>query len=182
MKNYLIIILLFFSGCQWITGAALPPFALLGIPEPEGTPIFKSGFKDGCESILHNRGTGLFRDRYKYHYDTTLMDNPEYQFGFSRGWTNCFNHVVSGRHTLGGSADTYIYGNGVPFGMGTGNINDTFSYGGGWDNPFAAAGSTGDSIESIWGVVHSGNKGGGGTAFGGHPLWGTLQDKQIFGQ
>lgn len=189
MKKYLLLILLLFSGCKFITGASLSPFAFLGIPDPDGTPIFKKGFKNGCEAIISNRGTELFRHRYPYQFDVDLIDNPEYQFGFARGWSNCFNAIVSGRHTLGGSADTYLYnsmfgggaapGQGAGMDMGVGTIEHTIADGGNvWSNPF----SVGGGIDgAIWGPVQTG-KGGAGTAFGAHPLWGTWQTGQIFGQ
>lgn len=186
MKIYLILILLLFSGCKWFTGAETPFLSMTTPQIPDGTPIFQKGFKEGCESIIHNRATGFYRDRFQYQYDTSLMDNPEYQFGYSRGWTNCFNYVVAGRHTLGGSADTYIYGGnwGAPIGMGKGNINDTVNYQtGSWTNPFAS----GNGIDGMFDVLQKGKGGGGtatgpGTAFGGQPFWGTWQDGQIFGQ
>ncbi len=180
MKKYILLILIAISGCKWGTGYKAAPFAMLGMPEPDGTPIFKEGFKDGCGSILRNRGTGLFRDRYEYNYNIKLMENPEYQFGFSRGWTNCFNHVVAGRHTLGGSADTYIYGGnwGAPIDMGRADWTGTINYEtGSWNDVFASGGGvTGTTFSPI-----QTGKGGSGTAFGSHPLWGTPNDKQIFG-
>ncbi len=180
-KNYLILILFLFSSCRWLTGAETPYLSFAMPKIPDGTPIFKHGYEDGCKTILHNRATGFYRSIYKYNYDTSLIDNPEYQFGFSRGWTNCFNYVVSGRHTLGGSADTYIYGGswGAPIGMGKGNIDDTVNYQtGSWTNPFASGGGINDAV---FGPIETG-KGGAGTAFGGQPLWGTWQTGQIFGQ
>ncbi|MCE3255694.1 MAG: hypothetical protein K0R25_1188 [Rickettsiaceae bacterium] len=182
-KIFPILTLLFLSNCIWFKGASTPFLAGTSFEVPEGTPLFKKGFTDGCGSILRNRSTGFYRDRYKYQYDPTLIDNPEYKFGYSRGWTNCFNYIVGGRHTLGGSADAYIYGGfapGTSFSMGKGNVDSTINYEEGtWNNPFAIGGG---GIDSMWGVVQQGNKGGGGTAFGGHPLWGTWQTGQIFGQ
>jgi hypothetical protein len=181
MKIYALLILLLFSGCRWFSGAETPYLAFASPKVPDGTPIFKKGYEDGCKTIIKNRATGFYRDIYSYNYDTALIDNPEYQFGFSRGWTNCFNWVVSGRHTLGGSGDTYIYGNlGTGPNITKGDINSTINYEtGSWKNPFAS----GNGIDSMFDVIQKGNKGGTGTALDGHPLWGTSQSEnsQIFG-
>lgn len=190
MKQYLLLILLLFSGCRWFSGADLPFLEGTNIPVPTGTPIFQEGFHDGCATILSARGTGFYRSRYKYSYNPKLIDNPEYRFGYSKGGTNCFNFVVSGRHTLGGSADTYIFGAGTPFSMGRGNWNDTIDYEEGtWNDPFNSGNGT-NSIDGVWDILQKGKSGGngpggttaaGGTVFGGHPFWGTWETNQIFG-
>jgi hypothetical protein len=191
MKKYLLIILLTFTGCsRWFSYAETPFLAGTVMKVPEGTPIFQKGFKNGCATSLSARASGFYRDRYKHYYDPKLIDNPEYKFGYSRGYGYCFQYTVAGGHTLLGSADTYIYARGTPFSMGTGDWQDTINYGkGNWSNPF---GFSGGGIDSIWSVVQKGKGGGNGpstnktaegeSAFSGHPLWGTWQNNQIFGQ
>ncbi len=181
----LLLIILSLNSCRWLSGSSTPYLAMTNYKIPEGTPLFKKGYSNGCETILHNRGTGYYRDKYNgYKFDPDLIDNPEYQFGFSRGWTNCFNVITGGGHTLGGSADAYIFGGkpgygGPAFDMGKGNINGVFNYENGtWNNPL----NSGGGFNDIFGVVQKGGGGTGATVFGGHPFWGTWQTGQIFGQ
>lgn len=182
MNKFLILITLFLFGCA---GAQLPTFMGLRVPEVEGTPIFKKGFAQGCAGVTSRRGTELFRQTYKYEFDFDLIDNPEYQFGFTRGWTNCFLLLTSGAYTLGGSADTYLYNPAYGkapdsfFAMRVDTIDHSINDGENvWKNPFGFAGN---GIDSIWGNVQTG-KDNEQTAFGSHPLYGTPQTKQFFGQ
>ena len=177
MKFYLILILLLFSGCRWITGDKLSFSSFATITPPDGTPIFQKGFKDGCSNILTTRTTGFYKSIYKYNYDPSLIDNPEYTFGFSRGSSTCFNFYVGGRHTLGGAADTVIYGQGTAITSST--MNSTINYSeGSWSaNHFGI----GEGVDGPLSLLQKGKSAGGigasggtgSSAFSGHPFWGN---------
>lgn len=185
-KKFLILTFFFLFGCE---GAQLPTFMGLRVPEVEGTPIFKKGFAHGCAGIASRRGTELFRQKYKYEFDYDLVDNPEYQFGFTRGWTNCFILMTAGGQTLGGSADTYLYnpvhsqGPDSFFAIKTDTIEHTIDDAKNtWGNPLGLDSSkVGAGIDGIWGNVQTG-KDNEQTAFGSHPLYGSPQKTQFFGQ
>lgn len=153
---------------------------------PEGTPIFQQGFKDGCENGLYSRGNGIYRTRYggTYKYHPELIDNPEYQFGISRGYSYCFTYNTAGGMSASntgsgmslGSSDAYIYGKGVPFDMGRTNYDRTVNYEEGtWSNPFNVSGG---GVDGVFGNI---TKPKGFGVFNSHPLYGTPNDQQIFG-
>ena len=187
MKKFLLILLLLeFSGCKWITGAGSPYYKWFGFKIPDGTPSFKKGYKDGCSTILYARGNQLMRDRYGgYHYDGNMIGNPEYRFGFSRGWSWCFQTTIGPNAVT--SPDRYIapFGNGGNvFDMSAGNINNA------WGGLFGGGGASGEGKamgETIGGtglnaVMGSVGGGGGGGVFSGNPIWAGGSGGQIFGQ
>ena len=95
------------SGCQWFRGADTTFFSGTNIKIPEGTPTFKKGFRDGCESVLSSRGNTFYRARYKgFKYDPRLIDDSEYKFAVSRGYGFCFNYII--RFINDSGSDEYI--------------------------------------------------------------------------
>ncbi|MFT6331880.1 MAG: hypothetical protein ACJAW3_000200 [Lentimonas sp.] len=174
-KLILILILLSFSNCKAVTGARRYFYLGTQYSVPDGTPIFQKGYRDGCENGIYSRGNAFYRTKYNgYNYDYSLIENPEYKFGYGKGYGYCFTTNTVGGHSLGGS-DAFIYGKGVPFDMGRGNIDDTLNYETGhWSNPFASG-------KGLDGVVDSIQSPKGFSVFGSHPLYGTTNEKQIFG-
>ena len=180
-KFFIFLILLQISSCRWIGGAGTPLFGSLSVKVPDGTPVFKQGFKDGCESVLYARGNQLYRHRYSYKYDPKMIDNTEYRFGRNRGYNFCFFEVVGGDAMT--SFDRYIlpYGNGIGvFDMSAGDINNNWGgfFGGGADT-WGVANSTSGGFDSLF-KTWSG--GGGGSVFGANPLWAGGSEGQLFGQ
>ena len=80
------------TGCEtWTTVEELfthpRPY---GIGEtPEGSPVFRQGWNDGCDSGLGVYGGRLYRVKaYRYKQDLTQIDNPEYY----RAWKDAFTY------------------------------------------------------------------------------------------
>lgn len=183
-KFYLTILLILafasFNSCiSKQLSATRPYLSFLNYEVPNGSPNFQDAYKAGCETVLYARGNGLYRTRYHGHkFNPKMIDNPEYRFGFSRGYSYCFNFIVGGGHFgtisgTGGSSDDYIYGKGTAFDMGTSSINNTVNYGP-LDWLIIPDGGLNGSVDVL-------QKGRGGTVMGSHPFWGTWQKNQFFG-
>ncbi len=149
---------------------------------PPGTPAFKSGYKDGCSSVLYSRGNMFYRSRYEYRYDPNMIDNTEYKFGYSKGNSWCFTHIVgiSPDNTLGpgdGLSSLSPYGARPMFDTSPNNIDNAFDgMFGGLSAPINAnTDSTPGGLSGIFDVYQKGISGGqagaGGSVFGSNPLW-----------
>lgn len=102
----LLIFSLFLSNCRLFKGSGTTFLAGTNIKIPEGSPTFKKGFRDGCETLLSARGNSFYRSRYDgFKYDPELIDNPEYKFAIGRGYGFCFNYTI---RYLQGGADEFI--------------------------------------------------------------------------
>jgi len=174
-KIFYLLIILTLSSCKFFTGAKRYHLANTNYTVPDGTPTFQQGFRDGCENGIHSRGNSLYRTKYSsYQYHPDLIDNPEYQFGYGRGYGWCFTLNTAGGH--GGGFDSFIYGKGVPFDMNKGSIDSTVNYEtGSWKNPLNV--QTG----GLDGVLQSVQSPKGWSAFSSHPLYGTPSSNQVFG-
>jgi hypothetical protein len=172
-KIFYFITILTLENCKLFTGASTYYLTGTNYKVPDGTPAFQQGFRDGCESGLHSRGNVLYRTRYSHKYTPSLIDNPEYKFGYGRGYGWCFTTQTAGGHT--GGFDAFIYGKGVPFDMGRASIDGTVQYEtGSWSNPLN---TNAGGVDGIIGAVQSPK---GFSTFGTHPLYGTKNDTQIF--
>ncbi|MDA0901884.1 MAG: hypothetical protein O3B09_00540 [Proteobacteria bacterium] len=172
MKRALILITLLLTtniiaGCRWVTEAKLPPLMFGREIQVEGTPKFKLGFSDGCRTVLHARGYGFYRAKYKWEFNPDLIDDSEYMFGRVRGYNYCFGYVIGGSGHFSGGWDKYILGNasGTPFNMGKGNIDNTVKYGNVFDVLNVPGGGVSGSVDVLSG-------GGGGGVLSAHPFWG----------
>jgi len=56
---------------------------------PEGTPIFKAGWTQGCESGLASYGGSRYRRAYAFVQDMQLVNNPEYYRAWKDAYTYC---------------------------------------------------------------------------------------------
>jgi hypothetical protein len=173
MKKLIWIILIIISACK------SSYLAMTNFKVPDGTPMFQEGYRDGCSTMLGMRSTVLYRMKYNgYKYNPDYIDNPEYKFGYSRGYSYCFNYIVGAGYFGQGAADTYITGKGTPFPMGTDNWNNTVNYQeGSWTDAMNVGGYGGTN--GVWSYLQSSEKGGFST-MGSHPLYGT-NSSQIFG-
>jgi hypothetical protein len=179
MKIILIIFLLSLSSCKWFTGASLPSFAGMTIKSPDGTPSFQKGYKDGCATILSARGNSLMRQRYGgYNYDAKMIGNPEYRFGFSRGWSWCFQVTIGPNNMV--SPDRFL----MPYGQQTTFEMTASDIGSAWGGLFGGGGKAmGETISGgLDGVLGSVGSGGAGGVFSGNPLWAGGSSGQFFGQ
>lgn len=183
MKIFLFIItlLLSLSSCKWFTEAKLPQLAFTNIEIPPGTPNFQKGYKDGCSTALYARGYGPYRMRYKYALDASLIDDSEYIFGRKRGYNYCFVYIAGASGHFSGGWDSYLYGQGTPFNMGKGNLNDTQIGGNVFDSWGDMAGGVSGSLD----VLQSNRINGTSktSVFGGPMFWGKTaeQNSQILG-
>ena len=184
MRLILLILISFgFTSCAIFKIPFKSTFApLSNFKVPPGTPAFKSGYKDGCSSVLYSRGNMFYRSRYEYRYDPNMIDNTEYKFGYSRGGSWCFTHIVgiSPDNALGsadGLSSLSPYGARPMFDTSPNNINNAFD--GMFDGlsaPINAdTNSTPGGLNAIFDVYQKGISGGqagaGGSVFGSNPLW-----------
>lgn len=177
-RNIFLILLLSQAllSCRWFTSIHSTYFAFTNFKVPEGTPTFQQGYKDGCSTVLYARGNDYYRTRYHYRYDPTLIGNTEYRFGYSRGYTWCFQNIVQAI-TGHGTLDAFLFPNGAQSMTGgldytPGSINGTGLFGSG-DNPFSTANNSLDSMMGVWqkGTDGGGVGGSGESVFGTNPLW-----------
>ena len=183
MRFLLVFLLLSTTGCKWFIEAKSPVFKWLSAKIPDGTPVFQEGFKDGCGTSSYTRGNIFYKTINKHNYNTKLIGNAEYRFGYARGYTWCFQNALGGVGGPQASFDRYIspYGNDAVITTSVGNINSL------WGGFFESGIMQGDltnsdvnfnSIVNIWQNAERG----GGTVLGGNPLWAGGSSGQFFGQ
>ncbi len=170
-------LLLFLPSCQWFSSAGTPYFTMTNFKVPDGTPAFKSGFKDGCGAVLYSRGNIFYRSRYKYRYDPNMTGNSEYRFGHSRGYSWCFQKVLQGPVA---SFDKYLYTSGYDKTFSAKDINE--AWGGMFlDGPMKyGPDSTNKGLNSMMSVWQTGIDGE-SSAFGSNPLWAGGAKGQFLG-
>ncbi len=182
-----IFLLLSCSGCKWFTNAGSPFLSGSSFKIPEGTPTFQSAFKDGCNTVLYARGNIFYRTFHKHNYNAKLIGNPEYRFGYGRGYSYCFmmvNNPVSGPTT---SFDRAFNPYGYDETFNAGNVNNAwggFFLGGTMGGDLTN--STGNGLDGTFDVLQksvAGMKGGSGnkTVFG-TIFWEGGSSCQFFGQ
>ncbi|MBM3579341.1 MAG: hypothetical protein FJX34_01030 [Alphaproteobacteria bacterium] len=152
-------------------------FPFTGFKVPPGTAAFQSGYKDGCGGVLYARGNVLYRTRYDFHYDPKMIGNPDYKFGYSRGWSWCFQQVIQPTTGVSRSPDRYLlpYGQPQPFDTSPSNINNAW---GGFfatgleapGNSTSTAGGIDGSLSILQKGIAGGSAGAGQAAFD-NPLW-----------
>ena len=183
MRLILLILISFsFISCKLLTIPFKSSFApLSNFKVPPGTPAFKSGYKDGCSSVLYSRGNMFYRSRYEYRYDPNMIDNTEYKFGYSKGGNWCFTHIVgiSPDNVLGpgdGLSSLYPNGANAMFDMSPNSMDNAWGgmFGSGLSSPIDTN-STPGGLNAIFDVYQKGISGGqagaGGSVFGSNPLW-----------
>jgi hypothetical protein len=172
-KTFLIAMILLLNSCSSSF------LSMTSFKVPDGTPLFQEGWRDGCSTQLGVRSTSFYRMKYAgYKRNPDYIDNPEYNFGYSKGYSYCFNYIVGGAYFGQGGSDSYIYGKGTQFDMTRGNWNNTVNYETGtWNNPIAGEGGS-TTINGIWDEFQQPKS---FTLFGSHPIYGTPNSTQIFG-
>lgn len=177
MKNiFLLIIILFLNSCEWFRKAGQPVFAWTNLHVPEGTPVFKQGWTDGCSSSIYARGNMWFRMRYGYKYDPKLISNSEYRFGHQRGYTFCFLYALQFESGANTSWDRYILPDGNSDEFTAKDIGSAWGgFFGGIAAPIQPGGGGLDGLFDVWTA-------GGQGALSGNPLWAGGSKGQFFGQ
>jgi hypothetical protein len=107
------------------------------------------------------------RNTRKYQYDPKMIGNPEYRLGASRGYTYCFQTIVS--PALGQSSfDRYLNQGGAPSGYGVFDMS-AGNIGGAWGG-FFGGGDTWTAIDNSDVGLEGNVKLVGGGVFA-NPLW-----------
>lgn len=170
------------SGCKWFSNMGSVFFKWTDFKTPDGTPAFQAGWKDGCNTSSYSRGNVWYRTWHKHGYNPKMIGNPEYRFGYGRGYSWCFQNVLSGIGGPQASFDRALfpYASNATYGYG---VFDTkaddigTNWGGFFGGNIMNSASNG-SWDDIWGVVQTG---GGKTALG-TVLWEGGSQGQFFGQ
>lgn len=56
--------------------------------DPPGSPEFKAGYRDGCESGLATYGTVFNKMRYSFYQNYDMLSNSDYD----HAWHEAFNY------------------------------------------------------------------------------------------
>jgi hypothetical protein len=186
IKKILLLTLLILScsGCKWFSNAGTPFFSWTKFKTPPGTPAFQQGWRDGCSTSSYARGNMWYRMTRKHGYNPKMIGNPEYRFGYGRGYTWCFQNVLGGIAGPQASFDKAIapYADNTNFGYGVfdtkaADMSANWSgfFGG---NVFNSMATDNNSWDGVWGVVQTG----GGKTVLGTVLWEGGSSGQFFGQ
>ena len=92
MRKILVIISILFavSSCNYVT-KPVPHGLYKNLVEgaPPGTPGFRYGWKQGCESGMAAYGSLHYKMAYKFQYDRTALHNDEYHKAWEMGFRHC---------------------------------------------------------------------------------------------
>jgi hypothetical protein len=61
-------------------------------------PMYLNGWRDGCESGAQASGNYLYRLKYKFRQDWTLLNDEEYVNGWENAYDQCRKYVL--QHNL----------------------------------------------------------------------------------
>tara|TARA_B100001564_G_scaffold347324_1_gene347958 strand:+ start:666 stop:905 length:240 start_codon:yes stop_codon:yes gene_type:complete len=56
---------------------------------PKGTPVFRAGWKAGCDSGVAAYGSLHYKATYDYQYDPNQLNNNEYHAAWRLGFRHC---------------------------------------------------------------------------------------------
>jgi hypothetical protein len=109
-------LLVFLSSCSFIKEDVLEP-ANLWKPRPFGmemegpkdaSPIFKQGWKDGCETGLAAYGSDHYRNLgYKFKQDISQINNTEYYMAWQNSYRYCRWYIWNYNRDWMGVPSTY---------------------------------------------------------------------------
>lgn len=91
MRCLLIIFALLLSSCKAMemVGNQLVKPRPWGISEvPDGSPMFRYGWSDGCDTGLSSYGNDRYKIKYKYTQQPDLLKNKDYY----RAWKDAYNY------------------------------------------------------------------------------------------
>jgi hypothetical protein len=97
MKRFLVIALMalfVLPACSMINE---PPRLYSGMSgkAPEGTPLFRKAWQEGCETGLKVSGNTHYKFVHKFHFDANYIENDEYNEGWYLGFDYCRWRVSS---------------------------------------------------------------------------------------
>jgi hypothetical protein len=86
----LILVIFLVSGCAALS-KPVPLGLHIGMRDgaPEGTEVFRDGWKDGCHSGLAATGHLQYKFSYDYTYNEKMLDNDEYHNAWRLGFRHC---------------------------------------------------------------------------------------------
>lgn len=85
MKKLLIgALLLVTSACAF--GGTTP---ILMDVDPPGTPEYKAGWHDGCQSGFATYGSLMYKLQYSFYQNYSMLNNPQYVAGWHEGFDYC---------------------------------------------------------------------------------------------
>ncbi len=85
IKNiFLIIVALLGTSCVW--SGPSPLFMSTDVP---GTPEFKRGWEDGCQSGIAAYGTAIQKMFYNFYQDYRMLHNPHYNAAWHEAFDYC---------------------------------------------------------------------------------------------
>jgi hypothetical protein len=77
-------ILLIATSCTW-----LRPHPLFMATDVPGTPEYKRGWQDGCQSGLATYGTAVNKLMNSFYQDYRMMKNPQYDAAWHESFDYC---------------------------------------------------------------------------------------------
>lgn len=93
MQRFILLCTLFIlllTGCQTVSNPT--PFGIYRGMEnqaPTGTPTFRAGWKDGCESGISAMGSLHHKATHHFAYDSTMLNSDEYHNSWRLGFRYC---------------------------------------------------------------------------------------------
>lgn len=100
MKYPFLFTLLFLTACSNFNE---PPRLFAGMKDkaPEGTPLFRTAWQDGCETGLKVSGNTHYKFVHKFRFDASMIENDEYNESWYLGFDYCRWHVSSWQRRAG---------------------------------------------------------------------------------
>jgi len=80
-------------GCSWRPPVGPPWKQALLLEGPPGPPLFKEGWRAGCETGMAATANHLQKFFYRFKQDWELAQKPEYYAGWKVGWTYCQRYL-----------------------------------------------------------------------------------------
>lgn len=93
MKNYILIL-----GVTVLLGGCRP--MMLGFVDPPGSPEYKLGWEDGCDSGLSAEGGWDYKMMYGFKKRPEMSANDQYKQAWNEGFTYCRFSLASSKESL----------------------------------------------------------------------------------
>lgn len=89
----IVLLMISLSACSWRPQVGPPWAQKLLTQGPEGPPLFKQGWRDGCETGISATSNLYQKYFYKFKQDSTLARDPVYYTGWKNGFSYCQRYV-----------------------------------------------------------------------------------------
>lgn len=84
-----ICIIFLMQGCSFRPKVGSPWMQDLLNQGPEGSTLFKLGWRDGCQTGISATSNAFQRHFYTFTQDYQMAQDPEYYTGWKTAWTFC---------------------------------------------------------------------------------------------